>query len=339
MPESQHISKIKLPHLPFGEAGSVVQSDLDALHNEMSIVIPSLKNYETMDREGLFAYKSTSVNLNGMKIIATANTPAAVEVTDNTDITLIIPFHGNFVTRVGRRHYQWQAKHSALFLPCVERCGQDIEVGSHLTFDLSADRLQSVARSILGASFEKNVDLQLHAERMPTLNTHHISFDEVFRHLCEVVDSLLDQPEALEFSSIDDVFYRNIVLMLQPDLFLTAHSVSSFKHSRREVDEVCEYIQDNLEGKLTLSEIERVSGMSDRKLQYAFFERFGCSPMHWVRDQRLNLVHHRLKNAHEGETVTSIASSCGFTNLGAFSALYQEHFKELPSATLKHALK
>jgi len=74
-------------------------------------------------------------------------------------------------------------------------------------------------------------------------------------------------------------------------------------------------------------------------LQYAFFERFGCSPMHWVRDQRLNLVHHRLKNAHEGETVTSIASSCGFTNLGAFSALYQEHFKELPSATLKHALK
>jgi len=85
---------------------------------------------------------------------------------------------------------------------------------------------------------------------------------------------------------------------------------------------------------ITLSELERISTLSRRQLQYAFLQRYGCTPMQWVHEQRLLRVHARLATATPGDTVSSVALSCGFSSLGRFAGEYQRRFGELPSATL-----
>jgi AraC-like DNA-binding protein len=61
--------------------------------------------------------------------------------------------------------------------------------------------------------------------------------------------------------------------------------------------------------------------------------------MQWVRDQRLILAHQKLTQAEYGDTVTTVATSCGFSGLGKFAQQYFMRFNELPSATLRNALK
>jgi len=66
----------------------------------------------------------------------------------------------------------------------------------------------------------------------------------------------------LALTGIDDLFYRNIVLMLKPDLFLQQLEEQVKRQTRRELNHVCEYIQAHLASTLTLSELEKNSGLS-----------------------------------------------------------------------------
>ena len=56
--------------------------------------------------------------------------------------------------------------------------------------------------------------------------------------------------------------------------------------------------------------------------------------MHWIRQQRLELARQRLIDPADQVSVTQIAFSCGFTQLGIFARLYRQRFGETPSATL-----
>ncbi|KPF94439.1 hypothetical protein IP86_22270 [Rhodopseudomonas sp. AAP120] len=103
---------------------------------------------------------------------------------------------------------------------------------------------------------------------------------------------------------------------------------------RYQIDDVCDYILANLDQKLTLSDLEPISGLSSRVLQYAFRERFGCSPMQWVNDQRLEQVRALIQGAPPGSRVSAIASAY-FSNLGDFAQRYRRRFGELPSVTME----
>lgn len=69
-------------------------------------------------------------------------------------------------------------------------------------------------------------------------------------------------------------------------------------------------------------------------LPCAFLHRFGCTPMQWLRHQRLGLVRQHLLNANPQDNVSSLALQSGFVNLGQFAKAYAERFGERPSDTL-----
>ncbi len=76
-------------------------------------------------------------------------------------------------------------------------------------------------------------------------------------------------------------------------------------------------------------------GVSQRTLEYAFQEQLGTSPMELIRRLRLHAVRRSLLAAERGgATVTEIAMTFGFYQLGRFAAEYRAIFGELPSATL-----
>jgi len=79
----------------------------------------------------------------------------------------------------------------------------------------------------------------------------------------------------------------------------------------------------------------RITGVSERTLQYVFIEQFGISPKRYVMNVRLNAVRKALLRAvPEKVTVSDIAHRFGFWHMSQFAADFRRLFGKLPSETL-----
>jgi AraC family ethanolamine operon transcriptional activator len=96
-----------------------------------------------------------------------------------------------------------------------------------------------------------------------------------------------------------------------------------------------DYLRANLGHSLSMFDLCREVGVSERTLDYAFRELRGLSPMAYVKACRLNAVRQELKAAAAGRaSVHEIAQRWGFWHTGEFAADYRRLFGELPSQTL-----
>jgi len=87
---------------------------------------------------------------------------------------------------------------------------------------------------------------------------------------------------------------------------------------------------------LTVADLCRFTDVSERTLEYAFRERFGVSPKHYLLTHRLNCVRRALRKSDASTTkVVDVANYWGFWHMGQFAADYRRVFSELPSETLR----
>jgi len=85
----------------------------------------------------------------------------------------------------------------------------------------------------------------------------------------------------------------------------------------------------------TIVDICMATGVSQRRLQYAFHEYIGMSPNAYLRLLRLNRARAALAAASPRQTtVTRVAMQHGFLHFGRFSGDYRRIFGETPSVTL-----
>ncbi|WP_180897810.1 helix-turn-helix domain-containing protein [Martelella soudanensis] len=85
----------------------------------------------------------------------------------------------------------------------------------------------------------------------------------------------------------------------------------------------------------TIVDICAATGVSERRLQYAFHEYIGMSPNAYLRLLRLNRTRAALAAACPRQTtVTRVAIQHGFLHFGRFAGDYKRIFGETPSATL-----
>lgn len=132
--------------------------------------------------------------------------------------------------------------------------------------------------------------------------------------------------------ALDDALYRHIAMMLRPEILFDDGSKNG--QSRTRIDVACDYMKANFDQPVSLTEIESVTGLSARALQYAFKKRFNCTPMEWLTQQRLDYARSKLLSRHSCISVSGVALDAGFSNFGKFSKKYRERFGELPSQTL-----
>jgi AraC family ethanolamine operon transcriptional activator len=99
-----------------------------------------------------------------------------------------------------------------------------------------------------------------------------------------------------------------------------------------------EWLRDNAHRPFSILEMTRALGCSKSPLFLAFEERFGVSPMAYMKAVRLQGARRELKRASTATTVTEVAIRWGFVHLGRFSADYRSFFGEPPSSTLALAL-
>jgi len=88
--------------------------------------------------------------------------------------------------------------------------------------------------------------------------------------------------------------------------------------------------------RLYVTDLCRITGVSERTLEYAFKEVMGLAPMAYLARLRLHRVRQALLAATNGPTtVAAAALEWGFWHFGEFSRAYKECFGELPSETLR----
>jgi AraC family ethanolamine operon transcriptional activator len=97
-----------------------------------------------------------------------------------------------------------------------------------------------------------------------------------------------------------------------------------------------EFIRGQIDVPISLSDVCDWVGASERSLHLGFLERFGMSPMAYLKVLRLNRVRRQLRDAAPGTSVTDVAMRSGFLHLGRFATDYGRFFGEWPSATLRH---
>jgi AraC family transcriptional regulator, ethanolamine operon transcriptional activator len=89
---------------------------------------------------------------------------------------------------------------------------------------------------------------------------------------------------------------------------------------------------------LSVSDLCRVAGVSERTLEYAFRDVMGLTPVAYLIRLRLHRVREGLlAGTHATTTVTAEALNWGFWHFGDFSRAYKDCFGELPSDTLRRA--
>ncbi|MEZ4309105.1 MAG: helix-turn-helix transcriptional regulator [Polyangiaceae bacterium] len=88
---------------------------------------------------------------------------------------------------------------------------------------------------------------------------------------------------------------------------------------------------------VAIGDIAKDIGVSLRSLERSFKATRGYSLRDFLKSQRLDLAHRRLRAAPPGTTVTQVLHASGFGHPGEFSRAYRQRFGEAPSDTLRGA--
>ena len=181
------------------------------------------------------------------------------------------------------------------------------------------ERLESAARSRV---------LHLDPQRIGTFSRwgHH------YLDLAESSPTTFENPALIEgmFFELTD-FLLQISADLPPP-----RPVSNLATRQRGLLRAIDYLRNQLDTRVSVGELCRVAGLSERSLQYAFRDEFGISPTEFMRRRRLHAVRRKLTTASaEDSLVSQIALEHGFSELGRFAVDYRRLFGVHPSDTLK----
>ncbi len=322
-----------LPALPFGEQRAEVNADIGAYQQQMASAITGVRRYEALDHPRTFRQKSMALAIRDLRLAAGANTPVAVEVDDSRDTTLMVPFYGRNLSVNGTARHLWGGGEAAMFYPSMGRAGES-GVRSTLMINLQPQRLQATAEAMLGLEPGTNPDLGTDRERVLPLHAGPFDFDRLFRALCAMIDLQGLRSDLLALQGVDDQIYRLVAMLLNPGLFLEGRGPTDPAGDCAALDPVVEHVLAHLDGPLGLSDLERLSGMSARRLLEAFQRRFQQSPRQWIREARLRRARQELLEAGPEATWPQICEASGFGDDRAFKRLYLDRFGETPEATL-----
>jgi AraC-like DNA-binding protein len=157
--------------------------------------------------------------------------------------------------------------------------------------------------------------------------------------LFQQIDLLLQDDQRLPAAmGLDDQIYRLVALKYIARNHLmdqVGAPVVSGVRNQSVLDELVSYIETHTAQPLCLTDLERRSHYTGRQLQNLFRERFDCSPMQFVKRQRLAAAMEQLQRPADDTTVTSVARGCGYHNPSSFSTDFQRRFGICPSAVLR----
>ncbi|MES9958170.1 MAG: helix-turn-helix domain-containing protein [Sedimenticola sp.] len=163
-------------------------------------------------------------------------------------------------------------------------------------------------------------------------------------HLVELLNRFIFnvsyQPEILNYPPALEAFNKSLIAMVE---MLVRNKLQQpikqrgrpFLADPRIIRVAVEYIEDRLDPTLTMKDIMRVTGLSEKTLRNSFVRFLGISPQRYIQLRKLHLAKNMIINGMSHNlNISEIAATVGYWDAGRFSARYKRLFGELPSITL-----
>ena len=317
----------------------------------------SISSFTEAQHEELLREESEILDGTSFKILGSARYQRGTQVLSVGELTLIagrttpvqstntselfscffaMPFMGGFVSRDGALCDEVKA--GDIYLNQEYYATSAIGYLSSLFVALDRQRLERTMRSISGGS-----SLQALAPSVVVKggnSTGKAAGARKMWSLISFIDQLHSEDQQLPSClGLDEQFYRLLCLTLLESCGQSDDVKQRWQAPRpnwtNPLDELVDYIRINAHTNLTLTDLEERSHYSARHLQNLFKDKFDCTPMQFVRRERLAMAMQRLQMAEDAETVTSIARQCGYRFVSNFTADFQRQFGVNPSTVLR----
>jgi AraC-like DNA-binding protein len=294
--------------------------------------------------ESSFLHRTTTARAGQLLLSCGLTTPIMGTIGQRDEVGSVnLLFSGSLKYGGAGQEFQVNQKRPLFFAPSEQYSYLVDDYFNGVVFDVDLRRLRQIAAAMagLGVSERRFVgDLELMRAICPTSGP----VQHLMRILCRsfrMLDSReLGEVHYLEHLQIDDLIYRTLALLLSPSLRKILQDDSARPLDRMRIfEELLDWIHANLSSRIALSDLERVSGYSRRNLQLAFHQRFGCGPIQWIRQERLEHARQALLTADQSQSVAAIASRYGFSSASAFSRDFRAQFALSPSALLREGLR
>jgi AraC-like DNA-binding protein len=165
------------------------------------------------------------------------------------------------------------------------------------------------------------------------------AFDVLRRQLAAVLASVRADPSLLEVADARRGIEESLLSALGTAVGTASQSSApgyGAAARTRVTKRVEAYLSSNPSEAIYLADLCAVAGIGERALRYIFEERYGMSPVRYLKVRRLHRVRRALRRAEpERNTVSSIARRFGIWHLGRFASEYKALFDESPLETLK----
>ena len=260
----------------------------------------------------------------------TRNTEAFVHIT--------VPVKGVLSYQTGARCVDVApGRHASVGRPC-ENLKLKVERGTGLALYLPVTGLIERAERLTGASF----DASLLTQMVESVDLAAPVGAALARNM---------QAAMAEIGSLYSVGLGSLAMVGYEELLLNFAVVSLFpgiaqKVGRPQPDcgprvirRARDHINAHAAEPIELAQLASQLGISMRGMQVSFQRYFGFSPRDYIIECRLERARKSLLAADDNTSVTNVALDSGFTDLSHFSAKYRDKFGELPSETLRAALR
>ncbi|WP_246274645.1 AraC family transcriptional regulator [Hyphomicrobium sulfonivorans] len=289
--------------------------------------------YRSAEPDGAFLAQSAFIKTRNVRLVALTSSAFHVEASGSPSGLLMVATHGFTDTRHGGRTFEWGKGKGALYLP-PGGCSAQSTARSVVAVDIDPANFNRVTEAMLGGRALRT-GFSLRQPCFVDTPGSRFDFGDVLKGMVATMDMLGGDAHLIERAALDDALLRVVALLLNFEELSAAEPETSTP--RAVVRLACEYIDANLTSTITLTELESITGLSRRSLQYAFRAAFDCTPMQWAAQRRLEAVRSHILAARPGANLTAIAGAY-FVNLGEFARMYRQHYGELPSITLKDAI-
>jgi AraC-like DNA-binding protein len=196
---------------------------------------------------------------------------------------------------------------------------------------LSHEDVAAAGQTLIGRELIAPPNTQL-IKPSPPLFSKLLKLDKAVRHLAKAAPEILASAEVAR--ALEEALTRVMIQCLSEGQGIEVGSVH-WRHAAvmRRLEN---FLEANLDRTLHLTDLCAAAAASDRTLRILCQEHLGMSPTRYLWLRRMHLARRALRMADPTTTtVTEIATSYAFWELGRFAVAYRSLFGETPSATLR----
>lgn len=319
---------------PLNSATAMIESTKEELQQQEQTIL----NGTTFKRRGGIAPRrcTQAIQVGALTIIAGKTTPVLSRNQAETfSCFMAMPIQGQFRTQNGSEHDLVCA--GDVYIHQDYYRTTSIDYLSSLFFGLDRKRLERSLKAISGGLCRT---VQATSILVPGQQRAGVVGTRGLWALMALIDILHGEDSELPtILALDEQFYRLLSMSLleasgQKEA-LQRQREKRWGHGRKLLDALVDYIDAHRDLPLSLTDLEEQSHYSARQLQNLFRQHFGCTPMQYIRRQRLSLAMEQLLKADEHTTLTTIARSCGYRCTKSFSREFQRQFGISPALVLR----